>query len=172
MITIGSESMKKILMGSIVCLAATMANAELVQYYKDPTFSGNGWSTQVLTLEQMRQSAVQQRDAKAAAAEAQAKSDAANTPLAKFMNLFTGQVYSQLATQLTNNLFNSCTPSPSNPCTNGNFMVTDTQQIQWVKAGGQVVLSVYDGKKDANGNFVANASATQTISVPISSFAF
>jgi len=81
-------------------------------------------------------------------------------------------VYSQLATQLTNNLFNSCTPSPSNACTNGNFMVTDTQQIQWVKAGGQVVLSVYDGKKDANGNFVANSAATQTITVPISSFAF
>ena len=85
------------------------------------------------------------------------------------MALFTGQVYSQLATQLTNNLFKECTGAN---CNNGNFMVSDTQQIQWLKANGQVTLTVYDGKKDSSGNFVANSSPTQTITVPISSFSF
>jgi hypothetical protein len=172
MTTMGSESMKKIIISTVVCLVTTMANAELVQQFKDPTFSGNGWSTQVLTLEQMRQSAQQQKDAKIAADKAAADSVAASTPLAKFMSLFTGQVYSQLATQLTNNLFNSCTASPTNACSNGSFMVTETQQIQWVKAGGSVTLQVFDGKKDGSGNFVANSAYTQQIVVPISSFAF
>ena len=161
---------------SKLCIAVAfvplVANAELVQNFKDPTFSGNGWSTQVLTLEQMRESAVQQRDAKAAADVAAAQAAAANTPLAKFMSLFTGQVYSQLATQLTNNLFNSCTPSAGNNCTNGSFMVTDTEQIQWVKANGQVTLTVYDGTKNSSGQFVPNATYTQQVVVPISSFAF
>ena len=50
-------------------------------------------------------------------------------------------------------------------------MVTDTQQIQWTKLNGQVTLNVYDGTK-VNGTFVANATPTQSITVPISSFSF
>jgi LytS/YehU family sensor histidine kinase len=157
-----------ILVGLILALSTT-AHAELVQNFKDPTFSGNGWASHVLTLEQMRQSAQNTKDSKAAAAEASAAAAAANTPLSKFMALFTGQVYSQLATQLTNNLFKECTGAT---CASGNFMVTDTQQIQWKKIDGQVTLTVYDGKKDSSGNFVANSSPTQTITVPISSFSF
>ena len=157
-----------ILVGLILALSTT-AHAELVQNFKDPTFSGNGWASHVLTLEQMRQSAQNTKDSKAAGEAAAAAAAANNTPLAKFMALFTGQVYSQLATQLTNNLFKECTGSG---CSNGNFMVTDTQQIQWLKANGQVTLTVYDGKKDSSGNFIANASPTQTITVPISSFSF
>ena len=157
-----------ILVGLILALSTT-AHAELVQNFKDPTFSGNGWASHVLTLEQMRQSAQNTKDSKAAGDAAAAAAAANNTPLAKFMALFTGQVYSQLATQLTNNLFKECTGSG---CSNGNFMVSDTQQIQWLKANGQVTLTVYDGKKDSSGNFIANASPTQTITVPISSFSF
>jgi hypothetical protein len=157
-----------ILVGLILALSTT-AHAELVQNFKDPTFSGNGWASHVLTLEQMRQSAQNSKDSKAAGEVAAAAAAANNTPLAKFMALFTGQVYSQLATQLTNNLFKECTGAT---CASGNFMVTDTQQIQWKKIDGQVTLTVYDGKKDSNGNFVANSSPTQTITVPISSFSF
>ena len=152
--------------------AMVSAHAELVQQFKDPTFSGNGWASQVLTLEQMRQGAKSAQESKAASEKAAADAAANNTPLAKFMTLFTGQVYSQLATQLTNNLFKDCVSGAGSSCSSGNFMVSDTQQIQWLKANGQVTLTVYDGKKDSNGTFVANASPTQTITVPISSFSF
>jgi hypothetical protein len=163
--------MKKIatLVGVGLLVTATISYAELVQQFKDPTFSGNGWASQVLTLEQMRNSAENSIASKAAGDAAAAVAAAANTPMAKFMALFTGQVYSQLATQLTNNLFKECTGAN---CSNGNFMVSDLQQIQWVKLNGQVTLTVYDGKKDSSGNFVANSSPTQTITVPISSFSF
>lgn len=162
--------MKKIItaLGFGLTLAATSVNAELVQQFKDPTFSGIGWASHVLTVEQMRQGAKASVESKEASAKAAADAAAAGTPLAKFMALFTGQVYSQLATQLTNNLFKECTGAG---CANGTFMVSDTQQIRWVKLDGQVTLTVYDGKKE-NGVFVANASPTQTITVPISSFSF
>jgi hypothetical protein len=158
---------KKIILA--LALVPCFASAELVQQFKDPTFSGSGWASHVLTLEQMRQGAQNAKDSKAASELAAAQAAAANTPLAKFMSLFTGQVYSQLATQLTNNLFKECTGAA---CSNGNFMVSDTQQIQWIKAGGQVTLTVYDGTKDSAGNFVANSAFTQQIVVPISSFSF
>lgn len=159
--------MKKFIF-SLMLVAVTSAHAELIQQFKDPTFSGNGWASQVLTLEQMRSSAENSVASKKAADAAAAQAAASNTPLSKFMSLFTGQVYSQLATQLTNNLFKECTGSN---CSSGNFMVTDTQQIQWTKVGSTVTLNVFDGTK-VNGTFVANASPTQSISVPVSSFSF
>jgi hypothetical protein len=166
--------MKKVLITTVLVLAMASANAELIQQFKNPTFSGQGWASHVLTVEQMRQSAKNSVDSKAASDKAAADAAAQNTPLAKFMALFTGQVYSQLATQLTNNLFKECAAGGGASCRNGDFMVTETQQIKWAKPDGSntVTLSVYDGKKDSNGNFVANLSPTQTITVPVSSFNF
>lgn len=160
-----------LLTGLAMAVFASLAQAELIQQFKDPTFSGNGWASQVLTVEQMRESAKNSVASKAAADKAAVDAAAQNTPLAKFMALFTGQVYSQLATQLTNNLFKECAAGGGASCTNGNFMVTDNQQIQWVKVGNNVTLNVYDGKT-TNGKFVANASPTQSITVPVSSFSF
>ena len=147
---------------------ATLARADLTQQFKNPTFSGIGWASHVLTLEQMRSSSENSIASKSAAEAAATAAAAANTPLSKFMNLFTGQVYSQLATQLTNNLFKECA---SGSCKNGDFMVTETQKIVWTKIDNNVKLEVFDGKV-VNGVFVPNASPTQTITVPVSSFSF
>ena len=160
--------MKKIILAVGVMLIALSAKAELVQQFKNPTFSGQGWASHVLTVEQMRQSAKNSIDGKAAAEKAAAEAALQNTPLAKFMALFTGQVYSQLATQLTNNLFKECT-GPN--CTNGDFLVSETQKIIWTKLNGNVTLAVYDGKKDGT-QVTWNLTPTQTITVPISSFSF
>ena len=160
--------MKKIILAVGVMLIALSAKAELVQQFKNPTFSGQGWASHVLTVEQMRQSATNSIDGKAAAEKAAAEAALQNTPLAKFMALFTGQVYSQLATQLTNNLFKECT-GPN--CSNGDFLVSETQKIIWTKLNGNVTLAVYDGKKDGT-QVTWNLTPTQTITVPISSFSF
>lgn len=159
--------MKKIILA--LMLVPCVASAEFAQQFKNPTFSGQGWASHVLTLEQMRQGAQNSKDSREASKQAAIDSAAANTPLSKFMALFTGQVYSQLATQLTNNLFKECVGAN---CNSGNFMVSETQQIQWIKAGGQVTLTVYDGKKDSSGTFVPNSVFTQQIVVPVSSFSF
>ena len=83
--------MKKLLLLLGMTLSIS-SQAELVQQFKDPTFSGNGWASQVLTMEQMRQGAKSQVESKGAADKAAADAAANNTPLAKFMALFTGQV--------------------------------------------------------------------------------
>ena len=165
--------MRTIKIASVVCLTLGLAtaNAELVHQFKNPTFSGQGWASQVLTVEQMRQSAQASKESRAAGERAAADAAAANTPLARFMNLFTGQVYSQLATQLTNNLFKECAAGGGASCTNGDFMVTETQKIIWTKLNNTVTLNVFDGKI-VNGRFEANASPTQSITVPVSSFNF
>lgn len=163
--------MKKLLV-SCILLTAFTARAEFVQQFKDPTFSGQGWASHVLTVEQMRQSAKNSVDSKAAADKASAEAAAANTPLAKFIALFTGQVYSQLATQLTNNLFKDCVAKNPTDCSGGEFLVTETQKIIWQKVNGNVTLTVFDGTKNADNTITWNKAPTQSITVPISSFGF
>jgi hypothetical protein len=163
--------MKKYIAIFGLAVVSTLAQAELIQQFKDPTFSGNGWASHVLTLEQMRNSAQNSLDSKASADKAAADAASQNTPLAKFIALFTGQVYSQLATQLTNNLFKECAAGGNASCSNGNFLVSETQKIVWTKLNGNVTLTVYDGTKKDN-SITWNTSPTQTITVPISSFSF
>jgi len=170
--------MKKIILASTICMfLANSAWAELVQQFKDPTFSGNGWSTQELTIIQMEQSAKATQASQQAAAQASAQAAAANTPIAQFMSLFTSQVYSQLATQLSNNLFSSCTSSSGaaipgcTPSTSGTMNINPTTTISWFKTvrdpnfGGQnsVTLKVVN---------TADTAQNTTVTVPISTFAF
>ena len=156
-----------IALGVWLILAVTSVNAELVHQFKNPAFSGVGFSSHVLTIDSIEKS---RRDAIAAdkkAAIAKAEADLLNTPLNRFMSLFQSQVYAQLATQLSNNLFtNRCAaadgtaiPGCVNPDT-GNF-VLDGNTVTWRKANDKVTLTVVDAK----GNVT-------TVVVPIASFSF
>jgi phosphoribosylformylglycinamidine (FGAM) synthase-like amidotransferase family enzyme len=83
------------------------------------------------------------------------------------MSLFQSQVYAQLATQLSNNLFqNRCAagdgsaiPGCVNPTT-GTFRL-DENTVTWVKANDRVTLTVVDAK-----------GTVTTVTVPIASFGF
>jgi hypothetical protein len=87
--------------------------------------------------------------------------------LNRFMSLFQSQVYAQLATQLSNNLFqNNCAASDGgtipgcvNPTT-GNFLL-DGNTVTWTKAADKVTLTVVDAK-----------GTVTTVVVPIASFSF
>ena len=153
----------------VVAFVPLVANAELVQNFKDPTFSGNGWSTQVLTLEQMRQSAVAARDAKAAADVAAAQAAAANTPLAKFLSLFQGQVYSQLATQLTNDLFSTTSGNTGTLTVDPNTGTT----VTWTKLGANGQVAVSGSNPATQVSLTVNGPGQNTtLTVPLNSFAF
>ncbi len=143
------------------------ANAELVHQFKNPSFSGIGWSSHVLTIEQLEKSRRDSIDAQKKADIVAAEAAANNTPLARFMNLFSSQVYAQLATQLSNNLFqNRCAaadgsaiPGCVNPST-GMFTL-DGNTITWVKNTNNVTLTVVDAK-----------GTTTVVTVPLASFGF
>lgn len=148
----------------VVC---SSSHSEIVQYFKNPTFSGNGWSTQVLTLQQMEKAQKESIDAKKQGDAAAVIATAQNTPMARFMSLFQSQVYAQLATQLSNNLFqNNCKAADGGTIvgcaapTSGNFSL-DGNTVSWQKGVGNVTLTVVD------------ISGTKTtVVVPIASFAF
>jgi len=159
--------MRKILVSVGLMLSATVAQAELVHQFKNPAFSGIGFSSHVLTIDSIEKSRRDAIEADKKATIAKAEAELLNTPLNRFMGLFQSQVYAQLATQLSNNLFtNKCAaadgtaiPGCVNPTT-GNFAL-DGNTVTWAKANDKVTLTVVDAK----------GTVTKVI-VPIASFSF
>ena len=159
--------MKKILVTLSLCLSASMSQAELVQQFKNPAFSGVGFSSHVLTIDSIEKSRRDAIEADKKSAIAKAEAELLNTPLNRFMSLFQSQIYAQLATQLSNNLFtNKCAaadgtaiPGCVNPTT-GNFNL-DGNTVTWLKANDKVTLTVVDAKGNRT-----------TVVVPIASFSF
>jgi Type VIII secretion system (T8SS), CsgF protein len=158
--------MRKIL-GLCFLLCASVAQADLVQQFKSPSFNGVNWSSHVLTIESIEKGRRDNIDAQKKAELAALEAAAQNTPLARFMNLFTTQVYAQLANQLSTNLFaNRCSgmdgaaiPGCVNP-SSGVFTL-DGNTITWVKSKDDVTLTVVD-----------KLGTVTTVKVPIASFGF
>jgi hypothetical protein len=159
--------MKKILVTLSVLLSASISQAELVQQFKNPAFSGVGFSSHVLTIDSIEKSRRDAIEADKKSAIAKAEAELLNTPLNRFMSLFQSQIYAQLATQLSNNLFtNKCSaadgtaiPGCVNPTT-GTFAL-DGNTVTWAKANDKVTLTVVDAK-----------GTVTTVVVPIASFSF
>ena len=151
------NKLKKLLI-TILALAAISqrANAgDLAQQFKNPAFNGYGWSAHVMAIDSQERSRKQAIVDSANAKIAQAKAEANNTPLARFMALFSSQVYSQLATQLSNNLFAETGNSGV-----GTFKL-DGNTVSYVKTNSNVTLTVID-----------ISGAQTTITVPIAQFYF
>ena len=158
---------KNIMAIAATLMVSTVAQAELVHQFKNPAFSGVGFSSHVLTIDSIEKSRRDAIEADKKAAIAKAEAELLNTPLNRFMSLFQSQVYAQLATQLSNNLFqNRCAaadgsaiPGCVNPTT-GNFNL-DGNTVTWAKANDKVTLTVVDAK----------GTVTRVV-VPIASFGF
>jgi hypothetical protein len=159
--------MKIISLSVVLLLTVATAQAELVHQFKNPAFNGIGFSSHALTIDSIEKSRKDSIEADRKAAISKAEAELLNTPLNRFMGLFQSQVYAQLATQLSNNLFqNRCAaadggtiPGCVNPST-GNFLL-DGNTVTWSKAVDKVTLTVVDAKGNRT-----------TVVVPIASFSF
>jgi hypothetical protein len=157
----------RLLIIAATLLLSGLAKAELVQTFKNPAFSGIGFSSHVLTIDSIEKSRKDAIEADKKSAIAKAEAELLNTPLNRFMSLFQSQIYAQLATQLSNNLFtNKCAaadgtaiPGCVNPTT-GTFAL-DGNTVTWAKANDKVTLTVVDAK-----------GTVTTVVVPIASFSF
>jgi curli production assembly/transport component CsgF len=146
--------MKKIIISVLASVIASTAQAQLVHQFNSPSFSGQGYSSHVLTIEQLeasRRKAI--ADAQRAAQE-KAERDAKNTNLAKFLVNVESRIYAQLSKQLADAMF------AEGSANSGSFDFQGTT-ISYVKTGADVTLIIVE----TNGN-------RTEITVPLSSFSF
>ena len=110
---------------------------ELQFNFKSPAFSGVGFSSHVLTIENLEQTRRQKIMDDKAAAASKAASDAKNTNLAKFINNLESRVYATLSQKIAEQLFTD------NGATSGMFDIA-TNHVQWSSDGSQITLRITD----------------------------
>jgi hypothetical protein len=140
---------------SISIAAITPATAsELVHSFNSPSFSGVGYSSHILTIEQLESQRKQKIKDEQKAAVDKAERDAKNTNIAKFLVNVESRIYAQLSKQLADAMF------AEGGGNSGNMDFQGTN-ISWVKTGSDVTLTIIE----TNGN-------RTDITVPLASFAF
>ena len=122
----------------LLCLCGTAQANEMVWGFKNPSFSGQGWSSHVLSTEQLQFNRKKEIEAKAEAEEARIARELENSTLNKFLKNVESRIYAQLSKQMVDAMFADCTDN----CSNTGTAEIEGSTIVWVKADGYITLTV------------------------------
>jgi hypothetical protein len=145
--------MKKIAL--LFLLIPSVSSAAEVQFgFKSPSFNGVGYSSHVLTIENLEATRRQKLLDDKKAVAVQAASDAKNTNLAKFLNNLESRIYATLSQNIASKLFTD------NSATAGEFDISGNH-IEWTSDGSNITMKITD----------AGGSVTE-VTVPYGSLAW
>jgi|TARA_A100001011_G_scaffold113707_1_gene120330 hypothetical protein len=142
----------------------TSAFAEaLVHGFKNPSFSGTGYSQHVLSIDQLQETRKKQvRDDKKSA-DAAKKREENNTTINKFIKNVESRIYANLSKQLVDNMFGTTCDSNTTTCPTSGTATVEGSTIYWVKDTSTEVITLTI--TDPTGNVT-------TMSVPLGDFQF
>jgi hypothetical protein len=146
--------MKKLAIGLALLISSASYATEMQFQFKSPAFNGVGYSSHVLTIENLEQTRKQKQIDDQKAEAAKAASDAKNTNLAKFLNNLESRVYATLSQKIAEQLFSD------NGLTSGSFDIA-SNNVQWSSDGSNITLRITD----------AGGSVTEVV-VPYGSLAW
>lgn len=148
----------------LLAVSGTINAAELQYQFNSPSFSGNGYSSHVLTIKQLEDQAKSTNKAAADALKASAESAAMSTPQAQFVSNLQSRIYSQLALNITNTLFGA-TGQPSCGSSCGGTMDVGGNTITWSLNSANSTINI----RIAND---ANPNQSTNMTVPVGAFSF
>ena len=162
----------KTLIKTILCVLIVYSTqviaSSLTFDFSNPSFSGEGYSSHVLSIEQLqynRRESVKDDITSAAAKEAR---DAKNTTLAKFVTNVESRIFANLSKQMVDNMFGTnCTEDTDTTAVecplSGTATLPDGSTVYWAKdeTAETITLTVTD----------ASGSITQLV-VPVGDFKF
>lgn len=144
-------------------LITSILASELVQEFSNPSFSGNGYSAHVLSINQLevqREKTLEdERKSEAAAAERAEK----NTTINKFITNVESRIYANLSKQLVDNMFGEGCDSSTTTCPTSGSSEIEGATIYWVKdtTTEEITLTI-----------TADDGTVTTMVVPIGDFKF
>jgi len=122
----------------VFCLISSASFASEMQFgFKSPSFNGVGYSSHVLTIENLEATRRQKQIDDQKAEAAKAATDAKNTNLAKFLNNLESRVYATLSQKIAEQLFSD------NGNTSGSFDIA-TNNVAWSSDGSNITLRITD----------------------------
>ena len=148
----------------VLLLLPTMAMADQLSFeFGNPAFSKQGYSSHVLSVEQLSFSRKQDAidDAKSDAARAQRELE--NTTVAKFIKNVESRIYANLSKQLVDNMFGTSCDSTTTNCPTSGTSEVEGATIYWVKDTTTEIITLTI--TDENGSVTS-------MSVPIGDFVF
>jgi len=158
------RKMKQILIiGLGYLLIATTANAsELVHKFGSPSFSGINQSAHYLTIDEQERTRKEKiyQDAQDALEEAEREAD--NTTLAKFLRNLESRIYSTLAKDISESLFNYDNPATAENPVYGEIEL-EGNIIQWLNNGTTITLTIIEMSDGVE-------ISRTTITIPVGSF--
>ena len=137
--------------------------SELVHDFKNPSFSGNGYSQHVLSLNQLEVQREQKvfddlKSAKAAAERAEK-----NKTINKFITNVESRIYANLSKQLVDNMFGTTCDRSTTTCPTSGTATVEGAQIYWVKDTSTEIITLTITDVDGT---------TTTMTVPLGDFKF
>ena len=133
----------------------TQATAgELRHTWRSPAFSGVGYSSHVLTIENLTHQRKADIKAKEESARREAEREAENTNINKFMKNFESRVYAELSKQLSEQLFGESASDSGTINILGNT-------IEYTSDGTNLTMTVTEA-----------SGTTTTLTVPLTGFGF
>ena len=148
-----------IITATVSMFIAVASASELVHEFKSPAFSGIGYSSHVLTIEQLEANRRQKNRDDARAELDRVERELKNTNAYKFQNNLESRIYAQLSRQIADQLFGESAGSQD---AEGQAETPFGDTIVWQRVGDVITIIVLDSNKNELANF----------SVPVGSFAF
>ena len=147
----------------IILVLATTANAtEIVHKFGNPSFSGINQSAHYLTIDEQERTRKEKIRADAQEALEDAQREAENTTLAKFLRNLESRIYSTLAKDISESLFNYENPATAENPVYGEIEL-EGNIIQWLNNGITITLTIIEM---ADGVEISRT----TITIPVGSF--
>ena len=142
--------MRCVIASTILCFLAmvkpTVAGADLVHNFKSPAFTGQGYSSHMLSLEQLTFNRKQDIEKEAQREQERIERELENTVLNKFIRNLESRIYATLSKQLVDGMFAACGDEDQPACSNSGSTEVEGATITWTKdeTTGSITL-VVDG---------------------------
>ena len=159
-------SMKKLVLVVTILISTLEYNllaSEQVHEFKNPSFSGNGYSSHVLSINQLEVQREQKVFDDLKSARAAAEREEKNKTVNKFIANVESRIYANLSKQLVDNMFGTSCDSSTTTCPTSGTSEIEGATIYWVKDTTTEIITLTI--TDENGNVTS-------MSVPIGDFVF
>ena len=148
---------------TLTLLTTSILASDLVHEFKNPAFSGNGYSNHVLSVDQLQSQRKKDNEADAKSEKAAAERAEKNTTINKFIANVESRIYANLSKQLVDNMFGTSCDSSTTTCPTSGTSEIEGATIYWVKDTTTEIITLTI--TDQNGTVTS-------MSVPIGDFVF